>query len=38
MPPRSYVIMHPRARLIESDTDALCAWAEQRAASSPPRR
>jgi len=38
MPPRSYVTMHPRARLIESDTDALCAWAEQRAASSPPRR
>lgn len=30
MPPRSYLIMHPGARLTESETNLLCEWARQR--------
>ena len=33
MPPRLYVVMHPHARLAESDVDALCAWTQQHASS-----
>lgn len=33
MPPRSYLIMHPGAQLTESETNVLCAWAQQRASS-----
>lgn len=33
MPPRSYLIMHPGARLTEFETNSLCAWAEQRVAA-----
>lgn len=28
MPPRSYRLMHPEARLSDKDVDALCQWAD----------
>lgn len=33
MPPRSYLIIHPRAKLTDSETNVLCAWAQQRASA-----
>lgn len=31
MPPRLYLLIHRDARLTQDDTNALCAWAQQRA-------
>jgi hypothetical protein len=35
MPPRSYALMHPRARLSEQDREAICRWTLTAASSGP---
>ena len=33
MPPRTYLLLHPDARLTETDKRLLCAWADERVSS-----
>ena len=37
MPPRVYLLAHPRARLTDADRETLCAWADQQLSAGQPR-
>jgi Haem-binding domain len=30
MPPRTYAVMHPEAKLTEEDKKAVCAWVKEQ--------